>query len=130
MAKKKKSKSEIKVSPSESILKVTDISKIGTPDDPCFGKEYDLSTKECKRCGDSETCAIVFAQFMGVTRKQLETESSFKDIGTDIDAIKKYIRGLIRKGLDRREIVSKVVEKYDMDKKDARSIYRQVKPKK
>ena len=46
------------------VLVPTNVSEIiGTRDD-CFGKEYDLSTSECKRCGDSELCAVCFAQFM------------------------------------------------------------------
>ena len=40
------------------VLVPTNVSEIiGTRDD-CFGKEYDLSTSECKRCGDSELCAV------------------------------------------------------------------------
>ena len=56
------------------VLVPTNVSEIiGTRDD-CFGKEYDLSTSECKRCGDSELCAVCFAQFMNKTRKQVEEE--------------------------------------------------------
>lgn len=103
---------------------VTEI--IGTKDDPCFGKEYDLSTKECKRCGDSELCAICFAQVMHKTRKEVEAENNFKDLETSVDesSIKKYMRGLKRKEEDRKTIISKSMDKFSLDKKTIRTIYK------
>ena len=72
MAKQKKNKL-IKLEDTP-ILKAIDINSIGDNGDPCFGKEYDLSTEECRSCGDSELCCIKFAALMGKTRKELEEE--------------------------------------------------------
>lgn len=63
MAKKQKQKELIKLEDTD-ILKPIDISQIGSNGDPCFGKEYNLSTKECKMCGDSELCCIKFVELM------------------------------------------------------------------
>ena len=52
----------------EDILKPIDINSIGSNGDPCFGKGYDLSTEECKQCGDSELCCLKFANLMVKTR--------------------------------------------------------------
>lgn len=88
----------------EDILKPIDINSIGSNGDPCFGKGYDLSTEECKQCGDSELCCLKFANLMGKTRKQLEEENQFKDLEILVDekAVKKTIRALKRKGEDKK----------------------------
>lgn len=101
---------------------------IGTNNDPCFGKSYDLSTKECKLCGDSELCALKMSQNLKISRKELEDKNHYKDLETllDIPAIKKYIRSLKRKGLTRREIVNKCSTKYEAPTKDIRKIYREM----
>lgn len=54
--------------------------KLGSDDDPCFGKHNDPTAPECGRCGDSEICAIVQSQKAHLTRKKIESESEFKDI--------------------------------------------------
>ena len=55
MAKKKKQLPDLS---KQDILTPIDVSTLGTNGDPCFGIGYDLSTKECKLCGDSELCAF------------------------------------------------------------------------
>lgn len=67
------------------IFEPIDITKLGSGNDPCFGKNYDLSTKECKMCGDSELCCIKFTALMGKTRKELEAETKFKDLEPLVD---------------------------------------------
>ena len=62
------------------LLKPFDVTKYGSPDDPCFGKEYDLNADECGICGDIEICSIVFAQNTLRVRAQLEAENKFKDL--------------------------------------------------
>ena len=57
-----------------------DISMVGTEDDPCFGKLYDMTTRECKRCGDNEFCALVMMGELKKQRKRLERKQKFKDI--------------------------------------------------
>lgn len=105
------------------------LDEIGTNGDPCFGKAYDLSTKECKLCGDSELCAIKMSQTLNVTRKELDEKNQYKDLDMleDIAGMKKYIRGLIRKGKERREIVTKTSEKFEVPKKIVRKIYKELK---
>ena len=114
------------------ILKPVDISSLGNLDtDPCFGKEYDLSTKECKMCGDSELCCIKFADKVGKTRKQLEKENQYKDLEILVDksAVFKSIRALKRKGDDKKTIIQKIQAKYELSIKEARLLYKEQKLK-
>lgn len=106
-------------------LEPLDIKSIGSSSDPCFGKGYDLSTKECKLCGDSELCAFATSQNLNITRKQLEEQNNYKDLDVleDTDGIKKYIRGLKRKGKTRKEIIDATVHKFEVPKDRIRSIY-------
>ena len=110
-------------------LDVIDVTQLGSNGDPCFGKGYNLSTKECKLCGDSELCALKMAQVLKITRKELEEKNHYKDLDTleDVEGIKKYMRSLKRKGLDRKEIVSKCNTKFEVPKKDLRTIFKQLK---
>lgn len=111
-------------------LQVIDITKLGISEyDPCFGKGYNLSTKECKLCGDSELCALKMAQVLKITRKELEEKNHYKDLDTleDVEGIKKYMRSLKRKGLTRKEIVLKCNTKFEVPKKDLRTIFKQLK---
>lgn len=110
-------------------LDVIDVTQLGSNTDPCFGKGYDLSTKECKLCGDSELCALKMAQVLKITRKELEEKNHYKDLDTleDVEGIKKYMRNLKRKGLTRKEIVSKCNTKFEVPKKDLRIIFKQLK---
>ena len=126
MAKKEKMLPDLtKQDPLEPI----DITQLGTNGDPCFGKEYNLTTKECKMCGDSELCALKMAQVLKITRKELEEKNHYKDLDTleDVEGIKKYMRSLKRKGLTRKEIVSKCNTKFEVPKKDLRTIFKQLK---
>lgn len=112
----------------QDILKPISLSDIGSNGDPCFGKHYDLSTKECKMCGDSELCAIVLAQGLNTTRDKLQEEKHFKDMDIliDIPAVKKFIRSLKRKGDKRADILNKTQEKYKISREDTKSIYRSI----
>lgn len=76
---KRKIRDKIEVSEAE-MLKPLDIEKFGSKNDPCFGKLYNLGTKECKRCGDSEICGSVFSQYLNKERKNIESTTRFKDI--------------------------------------------------
>lgn len=109
------------------ILKPVDIDSIGSSDDPCFGKAYDLSTQECRSCGDSELCCIKFAEMMGKTRKELEEENQYKDMELLVDkvAAKKTFRALKRKGEDKKTIIQKLQAKYSITVKEARTLYRE-----
>ena len=72
----------------QDILTPLDISQLGSNGDPCFGIGYDLSTKECKLCGDSELCAFKMSQNLNITRKELEQKK--------FEVPKKRIRELYR----------------------------------
>lgn len=128
MAKKKKDKlKEVrKELETGDIFEPIDITKLGSGNDPCFGKNYDLSTKECKMCGDSELCCIKFTALMGKTRKELEAETKFKDLEplVDIEGCKKYYRKLVREKLGKKEILDKLQSKLELSRKEARDIYR------
>ena len=122
-----KKKKKIKLDP----LVPASLDMIGGENDVCFGREYDLSTDECKQCGDSELCAIKFAAELGKTRKQLEQENNYKDLESLVDtkAVYKTIRALKRKNLKMSEILDRVQAKYELSREEAKSIYREWKEK-
>lgn len=122
-------KQEVIKLPEHDPLKPVDITKLGSNQDPCFGKGYDLSTKECKLCGDSELCAIKMAQTLRITRKELEEKNNYKDLDIleDTKGIKKHIRALKRKGLKRKEIIAKTSEKFEVPIDTIKKIYKELK---
>ncbi len=126
MAKKKQTLPDIK---NQDPLEPINIAELGSNADPCFGIGYDLSTKECKLCGDSELCAFKMSQNMNITRKELEQKNQYKDLDVleDTVGIKKYIRGLIRKGKERKEVITKTVEKFEVPRKRIRELYKECK---
>lgn len=126
MAKKKQTLPDIK---NRDPLEPINIAELGSNGDPCFGIGYDLSTKECKLCGDSELCAFKMSQNMNITRKELEQKNQYKDLDVleDTVGIKKYIRGLIRKGKERKEVITKTVEKFEVPRKRIRELYKECK---
>ncbi len=128
--KKKKKRDLPDISKADPLVPI-DIDSIGSNGDPCFGKGYDLTTNECKMCGDSELCCIKFAAALGKTRKELEKENDYKDLETlvDIPAVKKTIRALKRKGEDRKTIRQKLQAKYHLSESEAKELYRKYKPK-
>ena len=124
MAKKRKNLPSIK---NHDPLVPIDVTNLGNEDD-CFGQAYDLTTKECKLCGDSELCALKMSQNLNITRKQLNEKNHFKDLDIleDIPAIKKYMRSLKRKGETRKSIIAKASSKFEVPTKDLRKIYRDI----
>ena len=105
-----------------------DVTNLGNGND-CLGQAYDLSTKECKLCGDSELCALKMSQNLNITRQELNDKNHYKDLDIleDIDAIKKYMRRLKREGDSRKDIITKASEKFEVPTKDLRKIYRDIK---
>lgn len=126
MAKKKQTLPDIK---NQDPLEPINIAELGSNGDPCFGIGYNLSTKECKLCGDSELCAFKMSQNMNITRKELEQKNQYKDLDVleDTVGIKKYIRCLIRKGKERKEVITKTVEKFEVPRKRIRELYKECK---
>jgi len=66
--------------PDKILLTPFDVTKFGSAEDPCFGKEYDLNADECHICGDVEICAIAFMHKGKAIRTQLESEHKYKDL--------------------------------------------------
>ena len=80
--------------PGIDFLEPVNLSKIGTDDDPCFGKHPDLKAEECQECGDSELCQIAFAQRMNAKRLELEKGTHFKDIEREKTKVVKYYESM------------------------------------
>lgn len=78
------------------------LDKIGSKDDPCFGKLHDPRHPTCQRCGDSELCCIAMGQINHLKRLKQEDNFTFKDkeevelVAVDKKEIKKKIRSRIR----------------------------------
>ncbi len=121
-------------------LKPIDPSILGSDDDPCFGKLYDLSESECQRCGDSEFCSIAFAQQQNITRKKIEKKNDFKDIqdaeyelsddkNKDINEreVLKYMRKLKRRDNEPKDIRKKTRKKFKLDIPTTKELYKQIK---
>ena len=123
MAKKQKQLPDLS---SHDPLVPIDLTSIGGNGDPCFGKAYDLSTKECKLCGDSELCAYRMSQLLNKTRKELEEKNVFK-------SLKSYWKSDISKNLKEGKNVLIVTDedtiriliKYllDMSDRDIQNVY-------
>jgi hypothetical protein len=109
-------------------LEPIDVTNLGSDKD-CFGNAYDLSTKECKLCGDSELCALKMSQVLNITRQELNEKNHYKDLDIleDIKAIKKHMRKLIRAGKSRKDIIEECCKKYEVPSKDLRKIYKDIK---
>lgn len=122
----KSSKNKLPDLRKQDIFKPLDLNQIGSNGDPCFGKQYDLSTKECKICGDSELCAIKFAGVMKMTRKELEKKNSYKDTEPLLDtrAIQKYVRNKIRKGAKRSEAFKAAAQKFETSRSNIRNLFK------
>ena len=99
MGKKRKKRDILSIQP-EKVKGLLNIPfmDIGSENDPCFGKLYDPTTKECNQCGDSEFCAIVIGQLNHQKRAQLEISQPFKDKEESEIPMKpwKEVRKLIR----------------------------------
>ncbi len=110
------------------LLSVIDINAIGSKKDPCFGIGFDLSTPECKSCGDTELCVIKTSQKLGKTRAELQAKQEFlDDTPIDEEGIKKMMRSLKRKGLTKKEVLDKTQIKYELTREEVRTIYKKLK---
>lgn len=127
---KGKRKSRTRLIKQFDITEPIDLSIIGTAEDPCFGKLYDPQASECKRCGDSEICAIAMGQNNHLKRALVEAEKNFKDleedkieVKKDPKLIRKSIRGRVRKmvkmsaknGVPFELVVNDIYASYDKD---------------
>lgn len=77
---KRKSRNKLAKDKSINILQPLQLDKLGSVDDPCFGKLHNPTADECGMCGDSEICAIVCSQKLHAKRAKIEKEKDFKDL--------------------------------------------------
>ena len=113
-------------------LDVLEIEKLGTDDDPCFGKLHDLTEDACKRCGDSHICQIVFNGKTKAMRDDIESKNRFKDLELDKNEIntgeiKKFIKSKLSKGVISLKIVKQLQNKFGIEKQEARKLVKKYK---
>jgi len=128
MAKRKARKKAIKKVDTTIPLNPIDITKLGTDDDPCFGKHHDLTADECKMCGDSTICQIVCNSLTEKMRDTQEKDNRFKDLELGEETKEyKYITRMLAKNMPASKIIKKVSEKFEIDKKEARKFVKAIK---
>jgi hypothetical protein len=76
----RKSRNKLAKDKSIDVMVPLQFDKLGTQDDPCFGKLHDPKADECGSCGDSELCAIAQSQKLHFKRKEIEDKQDFKDL--------------------------------------------------
>jgi len=106
-----------------------ELTKLGTDDDPCFGKHYDLTADECKRCGDCNLCSIVFNSKTEKLRGKEEKNNRFKDLELHQKETKEYrlITRLLEKNVPSIRIVKRLVKDFNMDKDQAKKLLKSIK---
>lgn len=122
MNRKPHKKKKVKI----DIMKPILFTDLGTENDPCFGKHYSITASECKRCGDSDVCAILCQNNMHKEYQEQESKNRFKDVeeGQLIDKQnRKLEKLLITKGkkkpdtwLSLEKLVPKVRVKFNLTK--------------
>lgn len=107
-------------------MKPIDITKFGTEEDPCFGKLYNLSAEECRRCGDSELCAVKFSQNMKTTRAEQKGKTRFKDeeLGEINESLVKWVREKKVEGYKRAEIIKMAKRTFGSTREEIKNIYK------
>lgn len=132
MSKKRKPREATEVDFSEPI----DITKIGSTDDPCFGKLYDLSTEECRRCGDSELCALVFAQTkLKRQRAEMEKKNRYKDLELEAglqkppvnETLLKWLEVKKREGYSRGEVIKIAKKTFGTPREEIKALWNKIK---
>jgi len=108
-----------------------DIFKLGSSDDPCFGKLHDLTDSICRRCGDNELCQAVMAQNLHKTRNEVEKTQAFKDkeqpyekVKPEHHEMKMWMKKKVAKDLDKKLIIKRAMKRYDVSRAVARQVYK------
>jgi len=108
-----------------------DIFKLGSSDDPCFGKLHDLTDSVCRRCGDNELCQAVMAQNLHKTRNEVEKTQAFKDkeqpyekVKPEHHEMKMWMKKKVAKDLDKKLIIKRAMKRYDVSRAVARQVYK------
>ena len=130
---KRKAKEKPSLKP-DDFLEPIDITQFGTDNDPCFGKLYNLAEPECKRCGDSALCGIVFGQNLNVKRAEIESNNRFKDLEKPSEEDKPVNKSLINwvkdkldEGLSRGEIIKKAKNTFGSTRDEIKDIIKKLK---
>jgi len=117
------------------MTKPLDISKFGSDEDPCFGKLYDLNTKQCKMCADADFCAIKMAQTQTSKRNEINKQNNFieelkqndKPIHSATNTVNKKVKKFMKRRIDMGAagvlIRRDAVKKYDITREQAKEIY-------
>lgn len=128
MAKNKNKREPREKTKGVDFLKPIDFSKVGTEEDPCFGKLYNLSTDACKRCGDNELCCALFAQNMTKQRKKIESNNRFKDLElTENKALSNWVKTKKGEGMSRADIIKTAKKTFGSTREEIKSIYKNLK---
>ncbi len=123
--------------------KPIDITKFGSDDDPCFGKHFDMTTKQCKVCGDAQFCQIKTGQNQHLLRDGKSKEKEYLDynpennelttsneLECDVTTKKRVVRFMkrkIAKGVKPIKIRKLAIEKYEISKSDSKIIFNKIK---
>lgn len=129
MGKKKNKREPREKTKGIDFLKPIDFNKVGTEDDPCFGKLFNLSTDACKRCGDSELCSALLSQNLNKSRAKIESKNRFKDIELTEGnkALINWVKEKKKAGISRSEIIKKAKKTFGSERKEIKEIYRSLK---
>lgn len=100
-----KRKARNKLAKTLDIMMPITLEKLGSKDDPCFGKLHDARNSTCQKCGDSELCCVAMGQINHMKRLKAESKGSFKDLEEqDIpEHDKKEVRKMVKNRI--RELV-------------------------
>lgn len=122
---KRKAREEIDFE-EEALLAPLDIYNLGSSDDPCFGKLWDLTNQVCSSCGDIEICGIVFSQKAHIIHQEKELEKPYKDLEQHptkpfSKMVKADILKLKTRGYSKTKIAIKLAKKYNKSKAEIKN---------
>jgi hypothetical protein len=127
MAGKRKSRSKAnkKVDITKPLAPI-DITKFGTDEDPCFGKLFDLTEDECRRCGDQAICQIVFNQKTEKLRGKEESNSRFKDLELNTIEAENFIRSKKESGKSKKFVTRRTVKKFNLSEPEVKKLVKKI----
>lgn len=118
------------------IMKPLLFTDLGSDKDSCYGKHYSIAASECKRCGDSDVCAILSQNQLHKEIAKEEKKGRFMDVeeGELLDTQNKKIRKLLKikgektpgKWLSLSKLVPKVRDKFNLTEKDEPHILQRI----
>jgi len=109
---------------------IIDVLKLGSDDDPCFGKLWDPKEKECRNCGESEICAIVKSQGLKIIREEIERDTRFLDLEEaeiiDLPDIREFIRSKRNKKIDDDVIIRRASRRFNKTPEEIEEIIKTI----